>query len=200
MDGLNESWEKYGCNEHDAIISMAYNASSGGLTYWVNSNDVKYAAFTIASSSALVGDFNSGSVGVIYVLYPDRTFKRTESPGFLGAEYPFYYDLLDEGGCLPHRCDDVDIDMSLNNTNKVLNDNFKFNGNYLEKISLSNSGKVEVKIIDVKGTEIKTLVNSFKSAGEHNVNFNFNNLSNGAYFISLKVNNNLSTEKIIISK
>lgn len=179
---------------------MAYNASSGGLNYWVNANNVKYAAFTIASSSALVGDFNSGSVGVIYVLYPDRTFTRTESPGFLGAEYPFYYDLLDEAGCQPYSCDDVDIEINLKSSDNITNKNLKFNGNNLEKLSLSNNGNVNLKIINVKGTEIKTLVNGYKNAGEHNIDFNLNDLSSGAYFISLNVNGNLSTEKIIVSK
>ncbi len=200
MDGLNASWEKYGCNEHDAIIGMAYNTSSGGLTYWVNSNGVKYAGYEISSSAGLVGELNSGSVGVIAVIAPDRTFQITQSPGFLGASYPFYYDLLDEGGCEPHSCDPVAINTNKNKSVYGLNSKIHFNGSVLEKISISQKGNVSLDIVDLKGRVVKTFINEFKNAGEYNISFGFNELSNGTYIVNLKLNDELCTKKVAVFK
>lgn len=198
MDGLNENWEKYGCNEHDAIIGMAYNTSSGGLNYWVTANGVKYAGFTISSSAGLVGELQSGSVGVIYVIAPDRTFTRTDSPGFYGAEPPYYFNLLEQGGCQPHNCDPVAINHSQMKSINKNGDKILLNGINLEKINISRSGFVSLNIIDIKGRNIKSILQDFKSKGTHNINFNFKDYSNGTYFINLKVDGIVTSRKVAI--
>ncbi len=48
-------------------------------------------------------------------------------------------------------------------------------------------GKIELKIYDIVGRLIKTLVNEFKTAGSYLVSFNASDLSSGVYFYSLNV-------------
>jgi hypothetical protein len=48
-------------------------------------------------------------------------------------------------------------------------------------------GNIELKIYDITGRLIKTLVNEFKTAGSYIVSFNASNLSSGVYFYSMNI-------------
>ena len=52
---------------------------------------------------------------------------------------------------------------------------------------LPNSGFVTLKVYDMLGREVKTLVNQMKTAGYHNAQFNADELASGAYFYRLSV-------------
>ena len=59
---------------------------------------------------------------------------------------------------------------------------------------------VQLKIFDVLGNEIATLVNEQKSPGVYEVTFDGNNLSSGVYFYSLQVDTYNETKKLILMK
>ncbi len=59
---------------------------------------------------------------------------------------------------------------------------------------------VQLKIYDVLGREVATLVNSVKSAGEYEVNFNAGNLSSGVFFYQLKAGDLQVTKKMILMR
>jgi len=61
-------------------------------------------------------------------------------------------------------------------------------------------GKVSLKIFDMSGREVVTLVNEVKTAGYYSVNFNASNLSSGVYFYSLSADNFTATKKMILVK
>jgi len=55
------------------------------------------------------------------------------------------------------------------------------------KFDIRTSGNVSMKVFDVLGNEVVTLVNEVKNAGRHEVEFNAGNLPSGVYFYSLNV-------------
>jgi len=57
---------------------------------------------------------------------------------------------------------------------------------------------VTLKVYDVLGNEVATLVNEEKSAGVHEVEFNATELGSGVYFYTLKADEFLSTKKMIL--
>jgi len=59
---------------------------------------------------------------------------------------------------------------------------------------------VQLKVYDILGREVTTLVNEMKSAGNYEVNFNANNLTSGVYYYQLKVDHYLETKKMILLK
>lgn len=59
---------------------------------------------------------------------------------------------------------------------------------------------VTLKIYDVLGNEVETLVNEAKSPGNYSVQFNGSSLSSGIYYYQLKSNNFTSTKKMILLK
>ena len=73
-----------------------------------------------------------------------------------------------------------------------------FNPSTNFEFRIAKSGFVTLKIYDVLGNEISTLVNEEKSAGIYEVNFNGEGLSSGMYFYTLKAGNYSETKKMIL--
>lgn len=59
---------------------------------------------------------------------------------------------------------------------------------------------VALKVFDVLGNEIATLVDEEKPSGMYNVQFTMNNLGSGIYFYQLKAGDYLETKKMVLSK
>jgi hypothetical protein len=59
---------------------------------------------------------------------------------------------------------------------------------------------VTIKVYDVLGNEISTLVNEEKSIGHYQVEFNASNLSSGIYFYRLQARDFIKTRKMILMK
>jgi predicted acyl esterase len=59
---------------------------------------------------------------------------------------------------------------------------------------------VTLKVYDIKGQEIQTLVNENLSAGEYEVKFNGKNISSGVYFYSLTAGSFRETKRFILVK
>jgi hypothetical protein len=66
--------------------------------------------------------------------------------------------------------------------------------------ALPTSGLVTLKIYDVLGREVMTLVNEMKSAGNYTVDFNGANLSSGIYFYTLKSDDFTAVKKMTLIK
>jgi len=75
-----------------------------------------------------------------------------------------------------------------------------FNPSTRIKYQIPEAGKVTLKIYDILGKEVATVVNEFQSAGSHEVQFNAANLSSGIYFYRIKTNNYSAAKKMILLK
>jgi hypothetical protein len=83
-----------------------------------------------------------------------------------------------------------------------LNQNYPnpFNPSTVISYQLSAVSKVTLKVYDILGKEIASLVNEEQQAGSYNVTFNASNLSSGIYFYTLKTDNFTQTRKMILIK
>ena len=69
------------------------------------------------------------------------------------------------------------------------------------KYILKKNANVILKIFDVSGKLLETLINEKQNAGEYQFTFEANNISSGIYFYSLYINNQLfDTKKMILLK
>jgi hypothetical protein len=55
-----------------------------------------------------------------------------------------------------------------------------------------------LKIYDVLGNEITTLIDEYKPAGRYEIEFNASSLPSGVYFYQLKAREFISTKKMIL--
>ena len=65
---------------------------------------------------------------------------------------------------------------------------------------IPEEGKVTIKVYDILGNLVKTLVNEDKRSGQYHLKFNAGGLASGIYFYTLKVNTYTSTKKFVLIK
>ncbi|MDP3148080.1 MAG: T9SS type A sorting domain-containing protein [Ignavibacteria bacterium] len=65
---------------------------------------------------------------------------------------------------------------------------------------LPKSGSVTLKIFDILGNEVKTLVNEQKEMGRYTVQFDASSLASGMYVYQLRANDYTSTKKMLLLK
>jgi hypothetical protein len=75
-----------------------------------------------------------------------------------------------------------------------------FNPSTIIKYDLPEAGFVTMKIYNILGKEIRTLVNDFRNAGKFNVTFDASNLPSGIYICTIKSNNFFSVRKMMLLK
>jgi hypothetical protein len=75
-----------------------------------------------------------------------------------------------------------------------------FNPTTQIRYSIVNGGIVTLKVFDLLGREVATLVNEEKPAGTYQVEFNAKGLASGIYFYTLVSGNFAATKKLILLK
>jgi len=73
-----------------------------------------------------------------------------------------------------------------------------FNPSTTIKYSLPNSDIVSLKVFDILGREVAILLDEYKTAGSHAVEFNASGLASGVYFYQLRAQNFVETKKMIL--
>ncbi len=75
-----------------------------------------------------------------------------------------------------------------------------FNPSTKISFAIPEAGIVSLKVYNILGQEVKSLVNEFKSAGRYEVNFDASNLSTGTYIYRISVNDFSLTKKMMLVK
>lgn len=75
-----------------------------------------------------------------------------------------------------------------------------FNPSTIINYQLPESGNVTLKIYDVLGNEVASLVNEFKESGVHSVSFNASEFASGVYVYKLQAGDFISAKKMLLTK
>ena len=147
-----------------------------GAYYMVNSNSTFKS---MGLPSVYVTGFAADN-GVLYASTSDNTvWKRTISEILTGVK---------DARQVP-----VEFNLSQNFPNP-------FNPTTTINYSVSKSSPVVLKVYNIMGKEVETLVNEQKGAGNYQVRFNASKLASGVYFYQLKSGDLVSTKKLVLLK
>ena len=94
------------------------------------------------------------------------------------------------------------------NSNPEIIKEYKLKQNYpnpfnpITKInySLPQNGKIVLKVYNMLGQEVRTLVNEFKTAGNYEVDFNASSLSSGVYIYRIEASGFSKSMKMVLLK
>jgi photosystem II stability/assembly factor-like uncharacterized protein len=75
-----------------------------------------------------------------------------------------------------------------------------FNPGTIINYSLPESGYIQLKVYDILGREITTIVDEFQTVGDYKVKFDGSNLPGGIYLYSLKFGNSYFSKKMVLLK
>ncbi|MBI2427545.1 MAG: T9SS type A sorting domain-containing protein [Ignavibacteriales bacterium] len=173
VSGILRSFYVAGTSIFGEAYGKLYRSTNGGLT-WVNVNSGLSTSISAINAFTIVGD----------TLYAGTTVGVWKRP------------LSDFGITDVHTADDklpVQYSLSQNYPNP-------FNPTTNIEYRLSNTEFVSLKVFDLLGREVATLVNEAKSSGTHEVNFNAKNLSSGIYLYQLSVGAHVETRRMVLLK
>ncbi len=75
-----------------------------------------------------------------------------------------------------------------------------FNPSTTLKYQIPQNGFVTLKVYDILGKEVATLVNVEKTSGRYEVYFNASSLASGVYLYRLNVNDYVNVKKMLLLK
>lgn len=209
------------------VDGVSTNISDSG-TYIIDSTDVPLPVELLGFTSAinrnnvLLNWFTTSEINN-YGFDIERNYENNvwEKVGFLkgygNSNSPISYSFEDRNlvsGRYNYRLKQIDINGNyeyFNLLNEVnigtpviftLKQNYPNPFNPATKIDyvIPSSSFVSLKVYDVNGREVKTLVNEFKNPGYYTFDFNASALPSGVYYYILKSGNFSSTKKLILMK
>lgn len=137
-------------------------------------------------------------------------------PGYGTTTEPQFYSFIDaslQSGKYEYRLKQIDFDGSFEYSEIIeveigtpkefsLAQNYPnpFNPKTNIEFRISDFGFVTLKVYDILGNEIATLVNEEKPAGEYEVEFDATSLTSGIYYYRLTAGNHSSTKKMILMR
>ena len=126
------------------------------------------------------------------------------------------YSFVDENlvsGKYQYRLKQIDFDGTFEYSNEVevivsvpekfeLSQNYPnpFNPNTRIQYAITSNQFVSLKVYDILGNEVETLVNENKPTGNYEINFNASELASGIYFYKIQAGNFIKTKKMILLK
>jgi hypothetical protein len=174
------------CIEHpptELVSEQGYNL--WGL-YGMNRNYL--------SSSLLTSDYNLYSdIGITYIKLSDDNYFKTSVIKGCVIDGIVYGDTT---------LTDIDDDDNGIPTSYKLEQNYPNPFNPTTKITWQSpvAGNQTLKVYDVLGNEVATLVDEFRNSGIYEIDFDASKLSSGVYFYQLKAGDFLQTKKMILIK
>ncbi len=159
---------------------------------WVASKNVVYFSYPDIAPGTTAKSDGSSSVTCIDSLFPGYFNLRAE---ITVGEYVYWTDSVNliVTGVKDNVPIPLDFKLSQNYPNP-------FNPSTTLTFVIGHSSFVTLKIYDVLGKEVATLINEEKPAGTYEVTWNAGNLPSGVYFYQLKAGSYSATKKLLLLK
>ena len=184
-----DSWNGSDFDENDKY-NFRYNSmgicNGGNHETWFSGHWVSADAPWMMFMPKLFDLFYYGDTEISYL--DELTWWFSYIPGY---EYSVYYNGI------------TDVKEKVTTPSKyTLAQNYPnpFNPSTKISYSLPNASHVSLKVYDILGNEITTLVNQKQSRGTYEVNFDASNLTSGIYFYQISTNNFSQVRKMMLLK
>ena len=177
---------------------LYYNWSSDGGTTWEGPQllqDGKFVSETYAHPAQRLQDNGDGTYTAHIVYLEDLTATVSLFAG-TASDDPIMYQTMIIGTA-------SGINENSNTVNSFnLEQNYPnpFNPTTRIKYSVAQRSNVSLKVYDMLGSEVATLVNTTKDAGNYEVNFNASNLASGLYVYKIQAGNFTQSKKMMLLK
>ncbi len=191
----------YGIIPLELTSFTAVTQDNNVLLQWITAAEANNLGFDIERRSAIS---NTGWQKIGFVSGKGTTTER--------SAYSFT-DVNPVNGKSYYRLRQIDFDGTAKIFNSVevdfdvvreysLSQNFPnpFNPETEISFALAKSDNVTLKIYNILGSEVITLVNEFMKAGKHTVKFNASDITSGVYLYTIKSGNFIATRKMILMK
>lgn len=166
---------------------------------WKTATEINSASFLIQRKSN--SDWESlGSVNASGYSNSPKEYSFRDKTIISGQTYVYRLKLIDNDGSYKYSSESS-VRTGLP-TSFSLSQNYPnpFNPATVISYSLPKTSLVNIKVYNVLGIEVMTLVNEEKSAGNYSVNFISKDLPSGAYLYQIRAGNFQATKKMLLIK
>jgi hypothetical protein len=179
----------------------AETVSDGILLKWTTASELNNQGFEIEKSSDGIEFFAIAFVQGAGTSTEIKEYSYTDDVEFKGGE-TFFYRLkqIDLDGRVQYSSiveTEFDIPKDF-----VLHQNYPnpFNPSTTIKFAVPKTSHVNIKVYDLTGQEVSTLVNEMKDAGTYEIKFDAHNLASGIYLYRMVTENFTSVRKFNVLK
>ncbi|MBS4033600.1 MAG: T9SS type A sorting domain-containing protein [Ignavibacterium sp.] len=209
FDGWNQPNKPYLTVVYEYIVPVELTSFTAAAV-----NDkvtLNWSTATEVNNNGFQVERNSGN-GFVTVGFVDGKGTTTEvqnysftDAGIAAGSYTYRLKQVDFDGSFEYSSE-VEVDV-LGVREYALNQNFPnpFNPSTMISFSLLVDAKVSLKVFDILGQEVMTIVNNNLSAGAHEYTFDASNFNSGVYFYRIEATgvdgqNFTSVKKMILTK
>lgn len=170
------------------------------LLKWITITELNNAGFEIERTAVNTERLNWKNIGFV---------KGNGTTNHIN-EYSFQ-DYIYKRGFYKYRIKQIDLNGAFTylpeiEIHVILTEDFSLSQNYPNpfnpftniNFTIGKPVNVTLKIFDILGNEITTLVNEERQAGDYKINFNAEGISSGIYYYQLKAGNFISAKKMIL--
>jgi len=128
-----------------------------------------------------------------------KSYKFTDNKPIGGSKFIYRLKQIDNDGTYEYS-DEIEVEIIP--TEFALYQNYPnpFNPNTTIRYQLPQESKVIIKIYDILGSEVITLLNEKKEPGVYEVEFNASHLSSGTYIYRIVADGFVETKKMVLLK
>jgi len=159
-------------------------------------DEVTYTAQNVFQYSNIGYQVNLSGIG-------ERTIKfRLVTNTNAAVDFSLANRFADQSTLAKNQYQQINYQGNLAVTDYALEQNYPnpFNPSTTIKFQLPNDGMVTLKIYDILGNEITTLINEQKPQGRYEVNFNASSFASGVYIYKIQSGDFVSSKKMILLK
>lgn len=194
-NGFEDFWE-------NALV-LTNNGNNRPLLVWGPYPDSFVLFYLVYRDENGMGDFTHiATVNNTTFSYTDNSVVM-DQPG-----QTIYYKVKAFGKEFTNTVSTTVIPFKIGSDKSSLDHTFSLNQNYPNPFnprttisySIGRDGLVSVKVFDVLGNEVVTLVDEYKLEGNHEVKFSAKDIPSGIYFYNLKAGGQTFTKKLLLLK
>ena len=163
-------------------------------------------AYLIATSGAAAQSFKTTDNGATWtaITWPAGVFACTHMELVLVGGTVTAYAVCSDGSV----CKLIDVISGVNDPQTSIPSDYKLGQNYPNPFnptttisySIPKASFVTLKVYDVLGNEVMTVVNEQQSAKEYSYNVDFSKLTSGVYYYTINAGNFTATKKLMLVK
>jgi murein tripeptide amidase MpaA len=183
----------YSINDNDVTLNWTTTSETNNMGFNIERKQVRSQQSSVGNEEWNIIGFMSG--------FGTTTEQKTYSfkdENLIVGNYQYRLKQIDFDGSFEYS-NIIDVQIILPNKFS-LEQNYPnpFNPSTTILYSIGNGQYVSLRVYDVLGNEIATLVNEEKPAGDYDVDFTGSRLSSGIYFYTLKAGSFIETKKMIL--
>jgi hypothetical protein len=196
------------------LSSFTASSNQNGVNLkWQTETEVNNYGFDVERKVHTSTEFSPIKSGLSVTVWEKVGFVAGNGNSNSPKEYSFIDKSPSGGSKFQYRLKQIDNDGAFEysdvvNVNVGTPEEYYLSHNYPNPFNpattidymISNDEKVNLKVYDILGTEVATLVDEYKQAGSYSVTFNADNLSSGIYIYRLIAGEYISVNRMSLIK